>query len=126
MDASATDGPGVEAEEDRPGCPPWCVTTAEEHAEDDPGTWLHEGARFGLLRTWWLEGATSGPAFSATVADPEEGGAELTADDLRQLATDALDAAMWLDRQARTSPSQRGVSVVDLVRRAHEGSTRSA
>ncbi|MBM0124001.1 hypothetical protein [Pimelobacter simplex] len=113
----------MEADEDRPDCPSWCLTTAEEHAEDDPGTWLHEGPRFGLLRTWWLEGATN--AFTATVEDAEEG-VELAADDLRQLATDALDAAIWLDRQARTSPAEHGVSVVELVRRAHERSTRSA
>ena len=119
----------MEADEDRPDCPSWCVTTAAEHAEDDPGTWLHEGPRFGLLRTWWLEGATSGPAFSATLAEPDDapqGSEELSADDLRRLATDALDAAMWLDRQERTSPAEHGVSVVELVRRAHQGSTRSA
>lgn len=117
----------MEAEEERRECPSWCVTTAAEHAEDDPGTWLHEGPRFGLLRTWWLEGAAAEPAFSATVADEATGcGAELSADDLRRLATDALDAAMWLDRQARSARSEHGVSVVDLVRRAHEGSTRSA
>jgi hypothetical protein len=111
-------------EEDRPGCPSWCVTTPQEHAEDDADTWLHEGPRFGVLRTWWLEGATS--SFTATLTDADEGDGELCADDLRRLATDALDAAMWLDRQERTCPAEHGVSVVELVRRAHRGSTRSA
>lgn len=113
----------MEADE-RPDCPAWCVTTAGEHAEDDPGTLLHEGPTFGLLRTWWLEGVTS--SFTATIAEPDEDDGELGADALRRLATDALDAAMWLDRQERTSPVERGVSVVELVRRAHEGSSRSA
>lgn len=119
----------MEAEKDRPDCPSWCVATTEEHAEDDPGTWLHEGPRFGLLRTWWLEGGATGSGFSATISDPDdapEGSEELSADDLRRLANDALDAAMWLDRQERTPPAEHGVSVVELVRRAHESSTRSA
>ncbi len=104
-----------------PTCPPWCVTSAEEHAGEDPGSWLHEGPAFGLLRTWWLEGPDSPP--TATLTTSLDG--DLTPDDLRQLAIDALDAAMWLDRQAAT-PYSAGPSVVDLVRRAHEGSYRSA
>ena len=105
-----------------PVCPPWCVTSAEEHASDEPGSRLHEGPAFGLVRTWWLEGPAA--AFSATV--DESLGGDLSPDDLRQLATDALDAAMWMDRQARSPLALQGVSVVELVRRAHGRSSRSA
>ncbi|TWG90168.1 hypothetical protein L615_009200000020 [Nocardioides sp. J9] len=110
-----------------PDCPPWCVTDAAEHEKDDPGAWLHEGPRFGLLRTWCLDGAE--PVFSATFAEPVAEAGELDADELRQLATDALDAAMWMDRAARQVPGgSTGAqpSVVDLVRAAHARATRSA
>lgn len=103
-------------------CPPWCRTSAAEHATDDPGAWVHEGPRFGLLHTWWAEGAADG--FTASLTETLEG--DLTADELRGLAADALDAAMWLDRQGRTPRLDPGLSVVELVRRAHEGSSRSA
>lgn len=116
----------MERDDDRPGCPPWCTTSAAEHAEDDPGTRLHEGPRFGLLRTWWEEGPGEHSAFTATVAEPELG-AELGSDDLRLLAADALDAALWIDRQARTAAAAGGESVVELVKRAHAASSsRSA
>lgn len=108
----------------RPGCPAWCVSTAAEHAEDDPGAWLHEGPAFGLLRTWLLDGPE--PVFTATLAETVAGAHELTPDDLRQLATDALDAAMWMDRQSGAPLALRGESVVELVRRAHARATRSA
>ena len=110
-----------ESPEAVPACPAWCVTTSEEHATDEPGSWLHEGPAFGMVRTWWLEGPD---AFSATVTESLEG--DLTSDDLRQLASDALDAAMWMDRQASSPPAPPGVSVVDLVRQAHQRSSRSA
>lgn len=105
-------------------CPPWCRTSPSEHEQDDPGAWLHEGPEFGLLRTWCLDGPD--PVFTATLAETHNGADELTADDLRQLATDALDAAMWMDRQARALSYDAGVSVVELVRRAHDHSSRSA
>lgn len=103
-------------------CPPWCVTSAEEHENEDPGSRLHEGPTFGLIRTWWLEGPTG--TFTATVTESPYG--ELSADDLRQLATDTLDAAMWMDRQASSGTLGQDVSVVELVRRAHRQATRSA
>lgn len=116
----------MERDDERPDCPPWCITSASEHAEEDPGTWLHEGPRFGLLRTWWQEGPGDHSTFTATVTEPELG-AELASDDLRRLASDALDAALWLDRQARTTTTGHGESVVDLVKRAHAASSsRSA
>ncbi len=105
-------------------CPSWCRTSPEEHEQDDPGAWLHEGPAFGLLRTWMLDG--SEPTFTATVAETAGGADELSPDDLRQLAGDAIDAAMWMDRQARWLPHDHGVSVVELVRRAHAQSSRSA
>lgn len=105
-------------------CPSWCRTSSAEHEQDDPGAWLHEGPSFGLLRTWMLDG--SEPTFTATVAETAGGADELSPDDLRQLAGDAIDAAMWMDRQARWLPHDHGVSVVELVRRAHAQSSRSA
>lgn len=105
-------------------CPSWCRTPPSEHAQDDPGGWLHEGPSFGLLRTWLLDGAE--PVFTATMSETVGGADELTPDDLRQLATDALDAAMWMDRQANFGDLGRDTSVVDMVRRAHGQSSRSA
>lgn len=105
-------------------CPSWCRTPPPEHEQDDPGAWLHEGPSFGLLRTWMLDGPE--PVFSATVAETAGGADELSPDDLRRLAGDALDAAMWMDRAARWLPHDHGVSVVELVRRAHAQSSRSA
>lgn len=103
-------------------CPSWCVTSAEEHASEEDGSRLHEGPTFGLVRTWWLEGPTA--CFTATVTESSYG--DLTSDDLRQLATDTLDAAMWMDRQAQFGQLDQDLSVVELVRRAHNQSTRSA
>lgn len=105
-------------------CPAWCRTVPREHEQDDPGAWLHEGPAFGLLRTWCLDGPE--PVFTATLAETGGCADELSPDDLRQLATDALDAAMWMDRQARVLSYDSGVSVVELVRRAHDHSSRSA
>lgn len=102
-------------EESHP-CPPWCVTSAAEHEYDDAGAWLHEGPTFGLLRTWYLDGPV--PVFSATLVDALDEAGELGADELRHLATDALDAAMWMDRQGRIGTTGDR-SVVDLVREAH-------
>ncbi|GAA4812477.1 hypothetical protein ACFQ0K_04790 [Nocardioides caeni] len=105
-----------------PACPSWCVTTAGEHATDEPDSWLHEGPRFGAIRTWCLDHEE--PVFSATVDD--EALADLSAGDLRRLAGDALEAALWIDRQAGAPLPLAGRSVVDLVREAHERATRSA
>ncbi|GAA3668163.1 hypothetical protein GCM10022237_30090 [Nocardioides ginsengisoli] len=116
----------METDEERPDCPRWCVTSAAEHADEDPGTWLHEGPRFGVFRTWWQEGPGAASSFMTTIDEPVAGAHEHTSDDLRRLAADALDAAMWLDRQARTQPTEHGVSVVELVKRAHAEATRSA
>lgn len=107
-----------------PDCPPWCVTSAVEHSYDDAGAWLHEGPRFGLVRTWCLDGTE--PVFSATLDDGAGDAGELDADELRRLATDALDAAMWMDRQQRLGLTRIGRSVVELVREAHARATRSA
>ena len=107
-----------------PLCPPWCVTSAAEHANDDPGAWLHEGPRFGLLRTWCLDGPE--PVFTATLAEAIGDAGELDVDELRRLATDALDAAMWMDQQTRLGLTRIGRSVVELVREAHDRATRSA
>lgn len=98
-------------------CPPWCVTSAAEHAYDEAGAWLHEGPRFGLVRTWCLDGAD--PVFSATLDAGDGDAGELDAEELRHLATDALDAAMWIDRQQRLGLTRVGRSVVELVREAH-------
>lgn len=106
---------GAGMEEPHP-CPPWCVTTAAEHEYDDAGAWLHEGPTFGLLRTWCLDGAV--PVFSATLVEAVSETGELGAEELRRLATDALDAAMWMDRQGRLGIADDR-SVVDLVRAAH-------
>lgn len=105
-------------------CPSWCRTSPAEHEQDDPGAWLHEGPSFGLLRTWMLDGAE--PTFTVTLAEIAGGADELTPDDLRQLSGDAIDAAMWMDRQARWLPRDHRVSLVELVRRAHAQSSRSA
>lgn len=113
----------MERDEERSvSCPSWCVTPQDEHATDEPGSLLHEGPRFGSIRTWCLDHEE--PVFSATV---DEGDAsDLTTAELRQLATDALDAAMWIDRQSHTPLHLSGRSVVDLVREAHDRATRSA
>ncbi|KRB76925.1 hypothetical protein ASE01_09145 [Nocardioides sp. Root190] len=103
-------------------CPDWCRTPAAEHAQDDPDEWMHEGPLFGLVQTWLLDGPD--PVFTTTIVETPSG--ELTPDELRQLATDALDAAMWIDRQRRTLPQVHGLSVVELVRQAHAHSSRSA
>lgn len=105
-------------------CPPWCVTSAAEHGYDDAGAWLHEGPRFGLVRTWCLDAPE--PVFSATLDAGDGDAGELDADDLRRLATDALDAAMWIDQQERLGVVRIGRSVVELVREAHDRATRSA
>jgi hypothetical protein len=114
-DEGADDLPLVE-------CPDWCRTPAAEHAQDGPDQWLHEGPAFGLLKTWLLDGPEL--VFTTTVSEVPSG--DLTPDELRQLATDALDAAMWIDRQRRVLPRAHGLSVVELVRRAHDHSSRSA
>lgn len=107
-----------------PLCPPWCVTTAAEHEYDDQGAWLHEGPRFGLLRTWCLDGPE--PVFTATLSEEVGDAGELDVDQLRRLATDALDVAMWMDQQTRIGLTRLGQSVVELVREAHARSSRSA
>lgn len=107
-------------------CPAWCVTSADEHATDDPGARVHEGPRFGLLRTWWVEGTDDYTASLDTESQAEGLARDLDADDLRHLAADALDAALWIDRQVAAGPRALGRSVVDLVREAHERATRSA
>ena len=107
-----------------PDCPPWCVTSAAEHAYDDAGAWLHEGPRFGLVRTWCLDGPE--PVFSATLDAGDGDAGELDTDGLRRLANDALDAAMWIDLQERIGITRLGRSVVELVREAHDRATRSA
>lgn len=119
-------------------CPSWCVTPAVEHAGDDPDARVHEGPRFGLLRTYWVERTGDGgvPAeeadgdagYSASIAeDAITGGwaGDLDAADLRRLATDALDAATWIERQAAAGPRANGRSVVDLVREAHARAQRA-
>lgn len=107
-----------------PDCPPWCVTSTVEHAYDDAGAWLHEGPRFGLVRTWCLDGPD--PVFSATLDDGGGDAGELDAGELRRLATDALDAAMWIDQQQRIGLPRIDRSVVELVREAHDRSSRTA
>lgn len=105
-----------------PPCPSWCVTSPAEHATDEPDSLLHEGPRFGAIRTWCLD--QDQPVFSATVDEDQM--SDLTPDDLRRLATDALDAAIWIDRQSTSSLHVPGRSVVDLVREVHDRATRSA
>lgn len=72
-------------------CPPWCVTSTEDHAEDDPGHLLHRGPNFGRLTTWRMDGDAQ--PYTADVSDTSD----MTADELRQLAADALAAAEWLE-----------------------------
>ena len=103
-------------------CPPWCRTTQEQHAHEDPGFHLHEGPEFGMLRTWFLDSGTA--TFIATLPAGEEEQPALNAEALRQLSDEALAAARWLEQEADAVRHGRGPSIPELVMRAHQsGST---
>lgn len=68
-------------------CPSWCTTTAQEHADDDPGRPLHRGPWFGPFQAWECGGELTADINNC----------DLTAAGLRQLAADALAAAEWLE-----------------------------
>lgn len=80
-------------------CPPWCVATHDDHAQDDPGRPLHKGPLVGRLQVWaGGDSESTDLAFSADVAYRQDD--DLTVTDLRQLAADALAAAAWIETQS--------------------------
>ena len=74
----------------------------------------------------WTTLRSPEPVFTATLSEAVGDAGELDVDELRRLATDALDAAMWMDQQARLGLTRIGPSVVELVREAHARSSRTA
>ena len=105
--SSTTAAPAASAESRRAartilGCPDWCQLEAREHdpsvasagPDNDAALVIveHFGPAFGLLLA---KAVTHNGVAQELVAALN--GTELTVDELRRLATDALAAAEWLD-----------------------------
>lgn len=77
-------------------CPTWC--TVQDHSAEvgteGPQDYLHQGPTFGEIITTELLPA-DGRGLMASVLEFDD----VTAADLRQLGTDALAAAEWLEAQ---------------------------
>lgn len=97
MNASSTDRRrGSQPDSISQTCPPWCTTTAERHAQDDPGRPFHSSGAIGRFAFWQFHGEE----ITATLGTGISNDDDLTAADLRQLAVDALAAAEWLEQRS--------------------------
>lgn len=95
MTTSSPFGGGEAIERPQIICPEWCTTSAEDHANDDPGHALHRGGEVIRRFTVWRDDipGEQGPV-TASIACEEYG---LDPTDLRELAADAIKAADWLE-----------------------------
>lgn len=76
-----------------PGCPTWCTTTPAEHAEDDPRRLAHDGPE--IAEGFYA--AQMGDEAPVAYFHQREG--LMSETELRELATEAIKAAEWLEEQ---------------------------
>lgn len=73
-------------------CPAWCVTTPEDHAEDDPDSLLHTGPTFGRITIWLLRGE-----FSWALWPSHSDTSNQTIQELHELAQDVAQTRAWIE-----------------------------
>ncbi len=78
-------------------CPTWCVTDPAEHAADvlRGDVPLHQGPKVGRFEMWLSDGRAT-----VTLTAGISNDTDLTADDLRELAGEALAAVEWMEANA--------------------------